>query len=238
MTRRPIGAVCRARGMHGKGLGVCDISRRLGIPHQTISDWISGRWREGRKQFHRVERPEAPGFSAEAKRKIRREPLDPVLREIITGVAGEHGCEVVRALLRKEVTDDKVAKLTDMRVNLVRKILYDLYDNRVVSYRRTRDEQSGWYIYYWRIEPERAREYFNNNKRLLMQKLEGRLETERNAMLFSCQNDCPKSPFELAAENDFKCKRCGGKLERYDNSGVITALERQIESLRQHLLGA
>ncbi len=168
----------------------------------------------------------------------QKPPEDPILREILTRIAGEHGHEVAKVLVKGEVTDDEVAKLTDMRVNLVRKILYDLYDNRVVSYRRVRDEQSGWYVYYWRIEPERAREYFNNNKRLLMQKLEGRLETERNAMLFSCQNDCPKSPFELAAENDFKCKHCGGKLERYDNSGVITALERQIESLRQHIVGS
>jgi transcription initiation factor TFIIE subunit alpha len=168
----------------------------------------------------------------------RKPPEDPVLKEILTRISGERGHEVAKALGGKEITDDEVAKRTDMRVNLVRKILYELYENRVVSYRRVRDEHSGWYVYYWRIEPERAREYFDNNKRLLLQKLEERLKTERNTILFGCGNGDPTVPFELAAENDFKCLRCGGKLEPHDNSSVVTALERQIESLRQRLVGS
>lgn len=171
------------------------------------------------------------------KKETRQKPSeDPVLREILTRIAGERGYEVAKVLVGEETTDDEVAKRMGMRVNLVRKILYELYENRVVSYRRVRDEHSGWYVYYWRIEPERAREYFDNNKRLILQKLEERLETERNTMFFSCGNGDPKVSFEFAAENDFKCPRCGSKLDPYDNSSVITALERQIESLRQHLV--
>ena len=116
-------------------------------------------------------------------------------------------------------------------MNHVRKILYDLYDNRVASYRRAIDKHSGWYVYYWRIDPERAREYFENNKRLLLQKLGERLKVERGAILFGCGDGDPKLPFDLAAENDFKCP-----MEPYDNSGVVAALEHRIESLRQ-LLG-
>ena len=72
---------------------------------------------------------------------------DPVFREILTRIAGEHGYDVAATLIDKELTDDEVAKKTGMRVNLVRKILYDLYDSRVVGYRRVRDESSGWYTY-------------------------------------------------------------------------------------------
>ncbi|GAI23106.1 unnamed protein product [marine sediment metagenome] len=130
-----------------------------------------------------------------------------------------------------------VAKRLDIHVNHVRKVLYALYENRVAGYRRARDEQSGWYLYYWRIEPERALEYFYNNKRLLLQKLEKRLEAERGTIFFGCGNGDQKLPFDLAAENDFKCPRCGGNLGPYDNSGVVAALERKVESLRQHLVG-
>ena len=176
-------------------------------------------------------------------KKPQQKPLqkpseDPVLREILIRIGGKHGYEVAKTLFDGEITDDEVAKRIEIRVNLVRRILYELYENRVVSYRRVRDEHSGWYIYYWRIEPERAREYFNDNKRLLLQKLEDRLEVERNTMFFGCEDGCPKLPFDLAAENDFKCPRCGRKLLAYDNSNVITALERQIESLREHLVGS
>lgn len=172
------------------------------------------------------------------KRKIKeKKPEDPVLREILTRIAGGHGYEVATALGDEEATDEELAKRIDIRVNLVRKILYDLYDNRVVSYRRVRDESSGWYIYYWRIEPDRAKEFVENNKRALFQKLNERLEAERNTMYFNCHNGCPKVTFDVAVENDFKCPKCGSKLERYDNSSVITALEHQVESLKQRFAG-
>jgi len=160
---------------------------------------------------------------------------DPILRGILTMIAGEHGYEVATALVESEATDEELAKKTGIRLNLIRRILYELYDNRVVAYRRVRDEDSGWYIYYWRIEPERALEFFNNNKRLLLQKLEDRLDRERNTMFFSCKDGCQKLPFDIAAEDDFKCPKCGGKLEPFDNSNIISVLERQIESIKQHL---
>jgi len=174
---------------------------------------------------------------AEVKKNPHPKPLDdPVLMDILIRIAGERGYEIAKELMGNEITDEEIANRMGIRVNLVRKILYNLYENRVVSYHRVRDEHSGWYVYYWRIEPERAREYFDNNKRQLIQKLEDRLDTERSTNFFSCGNGDPKLPFELAAENDFKCPRCGDKLEPYDNSSVITALERQIELLRHHLM--
>ncbi|MCS7131322.1 MAG: transcription factor, partial [Hadesarchaea archaeon] len=97
---------------------------------------------------------------------------DPIFKEILLRIAGENGYEVAAALAKGEATDEELAKRTGIRINLVRRILYDLYENRVVSYRRIRDEDSGWYIYYWRMEPERALEFFTNNKRLLLQKLQ------------------------------------------------------------------
>jgi transcription initiation factor TFIIE subunit alpha len=169
------------------------------------------------------------------KKKTRQ---DPALKEILLRIAGEPGCEIADALVGKELTDEQLAKKTGIRLNLVRKILYNLYDSRIVDYRRVRDESSGWYIYYWRIEPERALEFSDQNKRLLLRKLEERLELERSTMYFSCSSLCPKVSFDLAAENDFKCPRCGKKLKPFDNTGVITALERQVESLRQHLAGS
>lgn len=166
-----------------------------------------------------------------------RKEEDPIFREIIIRIAGEHGYDVAATLVGNELTDEEIARRTGIRLNLVRKILYDLYDNRVVGYRRVRDESSGWYIYYWRIEPERAMEFFDNSKRQLLRKLEERLELERNTMFFSCKGGHPKMPFELAAENDFRCPQCGEQLQLYDNTNVITALERQVESLRQRFTG-
>ena len=164
-------------------------------------------------------------------------PDDPVIIKLLNQIAGKHGHEVAKVLSGKELTDDEVANRTEMRINLVRRILYELYENRLASYRRVRDENSGWYIYYWQLDPERALGYVNTNQRQLLQKLEEQLELEKNTIYFNCNNECPKMPFEQATENDFKCPKCGGKLESYDNSNVITSLEQRIQSLRQQILG-
>lgn len=178
-----------------------------------------------------------------AKKKVQERdfpklPDNPVIAKILNQVAGEHAFEVARALSGEELTDDEIANRTGIRINLVRRILYELYENRLASYRRVRDENSGWYIYYWQLDPERALGYVTANQRQLLQKLEEQLEQERSTMYFSCSNGCPRLPFEQAAENDFRCPKCKGELKPYDNSSVITSLEQRIRLLREQLLGS
>lgn len=170
--------------------------------------------------------------------KVKAEPVlleNPTIFELLNQIAGEHGYVVAKTIFSEELTDDEIAKRTGIRLNLVRRILYDLYDNRVVSYRRVRDESSGWYIYYWKVEPERALAYVNTNRTLLLQKLEEQLEREKNAIYFTCGDGCQKMTLDEAADNDFKCIKCKGKLEPYDNSAVITSLERKVQALREQI---
>lgn len=160
----------------------------------------------------------------------------PAFERILNRVAGEHGSDVVQVLLEEgESTDEEIANETGIRLNLVRKILYDLYDNRVLDYRRSRDEDTGWYVYYWHVEPSEALELVNDNKRKLLNKLKERLEHERSTMFFECENDCPRVEFSEAVENDFHCPKCGEQMEEFDNEGIINALQRQIETLEQEV---
>ncbi|KXA89780.1 hypothetical protein AKJ62_02350 [candidate division MSBL1 archaeon SCGC-AAA259D14] len=162
----------------------------------------------------------------------------PAFERILNRVGGEHGSKVAKVLLDKgEATDEEIANEIDVRLNLVRKILYDLYDNQVVDYRRTRDKETGWYIYYWHVEPDRALELLNDNKRTLLGKLKDRLEHEQSTLFFTCCNDCPRLEFDEAVEQNFECPKCGEKMQEFDNSGIIKALESQIETLEQELRG-
>lgn len=163
----------------------------------------------------------------------------PAFERILNRVAGEHGADVAQVLIENgEATDEEIANEIDVRLNLVRKILYDLYDNQVVDYRRTRDEETGWYIYYWHMEPDRALELMDENKQTLLNKLRNRLEHEKSTMFFKCENDHPRIEFDEAVETGFECPKCGEDLEEFDNSGIINALERQIETLEQDLMGS
>ncbi|MEM2192386.1 MAG: transcription factor E, partial [Candidatus Hadarchaeales archaeon] len=150
-------------------------------------------------------------------------------------VAGEQGAAVAKAILEEELTDDELAKRVGLQINLVRKILYDFYENRIAVYRRTRDEKSGWYIYHWKLDPQRAIEYLKERQLQLLHKLEEALEKEKNTLYFSCNDGCQKVSYDIAIENDFKCPKCGKMLKQYDNSAVISSIERRVEAIRKKL---
>ncbi|MCK5593075.1 hypothetical protein KAI31_03155, partial [Candidatus Bathyarchaeota archaeon] len=48
-----------------------------------------------------------------------------------------------------EITDDQIANKTEIRLNIVRKILYRFYDRSLVALRRSRDQNTGWFIFHW-----------------------------------------------------------------------------------------
>ncbi len=56
--KRSIRTVYRVRSLRRKGFRVSEISKRLRIPHQTVSDWISNRRRPERHKepFKKAER--------------------------------------------------------------------------------------------------------------------------------------------------------------------------------------
>ncbi len=165
-------------------------------------------------------------------------PEDPVFLDLLYQIAGVQATTVARTLFGNEMTDEELSKRTGISINLVRRILYELYDNRLVSYKRLRDEDSGWYIYYWQMNPDRGVEHIKENRRQLLQKLEEKLEEERNTVYFVCRNNDPKVPYDVATETEFKCPRCSKKLEPYDNSNAVVALERRVQLLKEQVAHA
>lgn len=178
-------------------------------------------------------------MGAKAKIKKKGSPTggEP-LKELIDIVSGDHGHMVISTLMEKgELTDEGLAKVTGLKVNVVRRILYDLYERRLVNYRRSRDDGTGWYIYYWYVEPKRAMEELEIHRKQMLEKLKERLEYERNNIFFRCPNNCPKVPLSEAMESNFTCPTCGERLEHYDNTPVIKSLEEKIKSL-ERLVGS
>ncbi len=158
--------------------------------------------------------------------------VSTVIFEFLEKLLGEGGVEVASIIYDNEYTDEDIAKETGIRVNTVRKVLYRLYDNRLASYRRTRDKKTGWYIYYWKMDLARASEVMRNLEREYLQELQDKLEFERSNVFFSCGNGCEKVIFDVASENDFKCPECSGMLSFCDNSPFIANLEEQITRLQ------
>ncbi len=135
-----------------------------------------------------------------------------------------------------ETTDDQIANQTGIRLNTVRRILYKLYDHSLVALRRSRDQNTGWFIFHWRLQPDQFEGFIINQKRRVLEKLEARLEYEKNHDFYYCDTlGCRRVPFEEAVELVFQCPTCNKSLMHFDNGTIIEDLAKKVEKLRKEL---
>ena len=77
---------------------------------------------------------------------------DATLMKVATAMGEEEAGKLIEHLKSvNEITDDEIANKTGIRLNIVRRILYKLYDHSLVSLRRTRDPKTGWFIFHWKL---------------------------------------------------------------------------------------
>jgi len=77
--------------------------------------------------------------------------------ETLKRVANLFGEDVVRVVETlkgvHEITDNEIADKTQIRLNMVRKALYSLYDQHsLVALGQSRDKETGWFIFNWRLQ--------------------------------------------------------------------------------------
>ncbi|MEX2719977.1 MAG: transcription factor E [Candidatus Wukongarchaeota archaeon] len=161
------------------------------------------------------------------------ETLDGLARE----VAGEEGVKVVKLLAQKSsMTDEELAQKTELNLNKIRKVLYRLYDARLATYRRVRDSETGWFVYYWQLEKNKIYEFASRKTRLVIKVLKQRLNFEENNVFFECGNEsCRRLNFDEAFDVGFTCQNCGAPLTQIDNSQIIEALKKEIRKLEKSL---
>ena len=160
---------------------------------------------------------------------------DETLGKVAEVLGGEEAVKVVDVLrVVDETTDDEIASRTEIRLNSVRKILYKLYDHSLVALRRSRDQTTGWFIFHWRLQPDQLEGFILNQKRRVLEKLETRLDYEKNHDFYYCYTPgCRRIPFKEAMELVFRCPMCNKPLMHFDNGRIIEALTEKVEQLRK-----
>jgi transcription initiation factor TFIIE subunit alpha len=163
--------------------------------------------------------------------------LDEELIKIANLFGGEEAVTVVKSLKKLgEATDEIIANDCGIRLNTVRKVLYKLYDHGLVSCTRVRDEKTGWFIFYWRLQPDQLDAFIRSRKKRALDKLKQRLDFERNHSFFVCKTDPDvRVTFEEAMETSFKCGKCGNQLDSSDNAELISILDARIQRLEAEL---
>ncbi|ABL78112.1 TFIIB-type zinc ribbon-containing protein [Thermofilum pendens] len=154
------------------------------------------------------------------------------LAEIAGKMFGDNAKKVMMVLASNvEVSDEDLAKDLKMDPPELRKLLNDLFEARLVKYRRARDENIGWYKYYWRITDEPIQQILSDRKRLTLSILEKVLSLEENSETYVCPKCGTRYTVDEAENNNYTCEVCGEVLEPFDNTHRVEKLKRAIELL-------
>ena len=158
----------------------------------------------------------------------------PEVINTLAEVAGANSLDVIDELsLESEMDEFSLAERLGMDVKTVRKILYKLYDTRLVNFRRIKDKETGWYIYLWKFDESKLNVLVHRVRHEKITKLREKLEFEQEHQFFVCENGCVRKKFSDAMEQGFVCKHCGAKLEFQDNSCLIEQLEGQLKEIER-----
>ena len=151
---------------------------------------------------------------------------DNAVQDILTGITNdeENSVSIIKCMLEGKTTDEEIAEETEIRLNIVRRVLYKLYDAGVASYKRSKDPETQWYTYSWKFEEKKISEILEKNYEKISRDLNESLEYEEENMFFICKSNDHRYNFEEASENNFTCGECGSALEYQDNSAIITEL--------------
>jgi len=148
-------------------------------------------------------------------------------------LGGEEYVRVARALLNNEnATDEEIASATGLKINAVRKTLYDLFGKSLISGVRVRDMKMGWFVYRWKAQRDQVDGFIKNQKRKALERLKSRLEYEELHEFYHCGTpNCRKYIFDQAIEVFFKCQVCGKPLNLINNSQLVQAFRWKIEQI-------
>lgn len=162
---------------------------------------------------------------------------DETLTNIARVLGGDDGVKIIAILSEKEnITVEELAEITEIQINDVRKLLYRFYNHSLVTNRRFRDKETGWFIFQWSLQPELVEAYVHSIKQKILRKLETRLDYELTHEFYHCGNPtCPNTTFEVAMETVFHCPYCNEPLHRIENIPVVEYLEKKIEEIKEEL---
>ena len=111
---------------------------------------------------------------------------DPFVK-ISSLIGGEEYNQVAKALLKSEdSTDEEIAIATGLRINIIRKVLYDLFGKALITGIRVKDEKKGWFVYRWRAKRDNVDNFIDNQKKKILERLQSRLEYEESSEFYHC----------------------------------------------------
>ena len=161
--------------------------------------------------------------------KYSRSAVNKVMEEVF-------GTEVVPVtkLLSKyeEISEIKLADHLKVEVNEARRSLYKLYQENVVTFKKKKDHEHGWYTYYWSFNYQRISGMLKKTMDNRLKVLNNRLNMEKGTQYYAC---CLRLDITTAMAYNFKCPECGSVMNLEDNYNKITTLKENIKNIENFM---
>ncbi len=160
--------------------------------------------------------------------KMSRTAVNKVMQEVF----GKSVLPVTSLLSKhEELSEIKLAELLKIEVNEARKVLYRLYNENLVFFKKKKDLEHGWYTYYWTFNYKGIDCMFNKEMESRLNKLNSKLNEERKTQYYTCDDQCMRLKIDTAMSYNFKCPECGQLMHLEDNSHRINAIETNIDKI-------
>lgn len=158
---------------------------------------------------------------------------DETMLKIVEAMSGETGRRIVETLIisGKTLSDEEISNMLGLKINDVRRTLYELASHGFVAYRRSSGEGSWWYTYSWFTNKDMVEHAINKRMREIARVLGEWLSYSEHHPSYICPYDFTLYVFDDAFENNFRCLKCGADLVEIDSQRVLEFVKSLIQKL-------
>jgi len=156
-----------------------------------------------------------------------------LLYEVINILMGEETVMVAEYLINNPgAIDEEIAENIEMNIKAIRNCLFKLNEQSLAKFRRIRNTETGYFVYYWNFEPERLLHLVERRKKQILKLLAQRAEYEERNLLYRCDGiNCLPVVLDRAYELDFTCPDCGEPLDQQDNEKIQKFIQKLTDKL-------
>ncbi len=136
------------------------------------------------------------------------------VQEYLTLNFGEEAVRIIKAA-NEEMTDDALAEKCKLKVSEIRTVLNKLHNLRLAEYTRTKDKDTGWYSYIWKVNMSNIYQILDRTMQDEINKLNKQYDESTTVFSYYCPK-CSKDNiigFESASNLAFKCPNCRKSLK-------------------------
>jgi len=155
-----------------------------------------------------------------------------IIDEEIVNILNEGSSPETEEDIEQEIKEEPAPRIA---LKEVRKSLYKLNERSLARYRRVRDRETGYFVYYWSPIWERIRDLIVRRRKSSLKKLRQRLDYEERNLLYVCASGHNPVTFSDAFELGFICTTCGEELSQKENAQTIHFLKEKIQELEKEL---